>query len=205
MKHINLKNIIITCGICLLPVLFGLMAWDKLPDTLAIHFNFKGEPDNFSPKWFVVFMFPVIIAAAQVFCCIVTDINSGRYGENIRFERVMRWILPFVSVVLQIVTLAYGLGFDVDIRKAAVTIIGIIFLAIGSVLPTLDYIKNYNIEPKKARKINRFIGFETVIMGVIMLITVPLPPTASVIGLILLIPYSLIGAVYGIITAKSKD
>ena len=82
--------------------------------------------------------------------------------------------------------------------KTAALIVGAIFLVIGNYLPKFDYVKNHNIDTEKARKINRFLGFGTVIMGVLMLITIFLPPIATAVWLFLLIPYAAIGAVYTI-------
>jgi len=78
------------------------------------------------------------------------------------------------------------------------------FLVIGNYLPKFDYIKNYDVDTEKARKINRFIGFETVVMGILGIISIFLPPTATVIWLYLMIPYGIISAIYGISVAH-KD
>lgn len=204
MKFIKWKSLIITCLVCLLPILLGIALWDNLPDTMAIHFNVNNQPDNFSSKGFVVFGLPLLMVLLQIFCCIVNDINAHKHGERKKFERATKWIIPIMTIILQVTTLGYGLGWDMDIRKVAVLIVGIIFLIIGNYLPKLDYIKNYNVDTEKARKINRFIGFETVIMGVLMLITIFLPPITSVIWLFLLIPYVVIGVIYGIKVGRNR-
>ncbi len=109
-----------------------------------------------------------------------------------------------MTVVLHIITLGYGLGWNVDIRKVAALIVGILFLITGNYLPKLDYVKNYNVDTEKARKINRFIGFETVIMGLLMLVSIFLPPIATVIWLFLLIPYAAVSVIYGIKVGRNK-
>ena len=204
MRYIKWKNILITCIVCLLPILLGVALWQDLPDTMAIHFNINNEPDNFAPKAFVVFGLPVMMAIMQVICCVANDINAKKHGENKKIEKVTSWILPSVSIVLQIMTLGYGLGFDIDIRRVAVFIVSVIFLMIGNYMPKLNYVKNYNIDSEKARKINRVLGFETVIMGILGIVSIILPPVASVIWLILLIPYAAVGAIYGIKVTRSK-
>jgi len=204
MKFIKWKSLIITSLVCLFPVLIGLALWERLPDTMAIHFNFNNEPDNFAPKGFVVFGLPFIMVLLQIFCCLINDFNAKKHGERIKFERATKWIIPVMTVVLQIITLAYGLGANIDIRKVVAFIVGVIFLVIGNYLPKFDYIKNYNIESEKAKKINRFIGFETVIMGILMLITIFLPPIFTVLWLLLLIPYTIIGIIYGIRNTKNS-
>ena len=198
MKFIKWKSLIITCIICLLPIFLGIALWNDLPDDIAIHFNIYNEPDNFASKEFVVFGLPVLMAILQIFCCCIDDINARKHERCIKFEKVTKWITPALTVVLQIITLGYSLGWDIDIRKVAILIVSGMFLVTGNYLPKLDYVKNHNVDSEKARKINRFLGYATVIMGVLMLITIFLPPIATVIWIALLIPYSVIGAIYGI-------
>lgn len=202
MKFIKWKTLIITCIVCLLPILLGVALWGALPETMAIHFDINNNPDNFASRGFVVFGLPVMMALLQIFCCFINDINSYKHGERKKFERVTKWIIPVMAVILQIVTLGYGLGWNIDIRRVAMLIVSVILIVIGNYMPKFDYIKNYDVNAEKARKINRFIGFETVILGVLHLISIFLPPVASVICLVLFVPYVIISIIYGIKVGK---
>lgn len=204
MKSVKWKSLIITCIVCLLPILLGIALWDNLPNTMAIHFNINNQPDSFASKGFVVFGLPVLMLLLQIFCCFINDINAYKHGERKKFERATKWIIPIMTVVLQITTLGYALGLNIDIRKVAALIVGSIFLVIGNYLPKFDYIKSYNIDTEKAKKINRFIGIETVIMGFLIFITIFLPPIATAIWLFLLIPYAVISIIYGIKVGLKK-
>ncbi len=198
MKFIKWKSLIITCVVCLLPILLGLALWDKLPETMAIHFDINNTPDNFASKSFVVFGLPAMMVLLQMICCIINDVNAYKHGDRIKFERVTKWIIPCMCVILQIVTLGYGLGWNLDIRKVVAWLVGGVLLVIGNYLPKLDYVKNKEVDTQKARKINRFIGFETVAMGVLFIISTFLPPISTVVCLILLIPYAIVGIIYGV-------
>lgn len=204
MKFFNWKTFIITSFVCLLAILPGVFLWNRLPDTMAIHFDIYGTPDNFASKGFVVFGLPMLMIVPQAICCIINDINAHKHGRRTKFTAVTKWIVPCLTVVLQVLTLGYGLGWNPDIRKAVSLIVGIMFVVIGNYMPKLDYIKNYDMDTEKARKVNRFIGYATIIMGLLFIASIFLPPFASVICLILLIPYAAIGAVYGIVTNKKK-
>ncbi|MBR3792223.1 MAG: DUF1648 domain-containing protein [Clostridia bacterium] len=202
MKFFKWRVFIITSIVCLLPILLGIALWDKLPDVMAIHFNFYGVADNFAPKGCVVFGLPVLMVALQAFCCFMNDTNVQKNKEIKKFEAVTKWIIPCVTVFLYIVTLGYSLGWDLDIRKAVAFIVGVLFIVTGKYLPEFDSINGFNIEKEKARKINRFIGYETVIMGILFLISILLPPVCLMICLFLLIPYAIISIVYGIIIGR---
>lgn len=198
MKFIKWKSLLATCAVCLLPILLGLALWDKLPSAMAIHFDINNNPDNFASKGFVVFILPLLMVLLQAFCCFVNDINAAKHGERKKFERATKWIIPVMTVILQAVTLGYALGWNLDIRRIAAFIVGVIFLVTGNYLPKLDYVKNYDVDTEKARRINRFIGFETVVMGILYLISIFLPPLATVVCLFLLVPYVVISVIVGI-------
>lgn len=198
MKFIKWKILIATCLVCFVPIIFGLALWNNLPDTMAIHFDINNNPDNFASKGFVVFGLPVLMMLLQCFCCFVNDINAQKHGERRKFELVTKWIIPIMTIILQVLTLGYGLGWSLDMRVAAAIIVGGVLLIVGNYLPKFDYIKNYDKDAEKARKINRFLGFETVIMGLLFIISTLLPPVFTLGCIILLIPYAIIGVVYGI-------
>ena len=196
MKFIKWKILIITCVVCILPIVAGLALWHKLPETIAIHFDINNNPDNFAPKGFVVFGLPLMMVAFQIISCLTTDISNQKHGRKTKLETVTKWIIPVMSIVLHTLTIGNELGFTLDIRKIVALLVGIMFIVLGKYMPEIDYIKNYDVEPDTARKINRFIGFETVILGVLFMISAFLPPLATVACLILMIPYSIISVVY---------
>lgn len=205
MKHIKWKSLLITCLVCLTPILLGIALWNQLPESIAIHFNLHNEADNFASKEFAVFGLPAMMALLQIICCAINDVNAYKFGERKKFTRVNKWIIPILSIVLQVLTFGYSLGWNVDIRRAVSVILGVIFLAIGNYLPKFDQakdIKGKPMDPEKARKVNRFIGYETVIFGALSLLNAFLPTVASIIWLILLIPYALIAIWYGVKVSK---
>lgn len=197
-KFIKLRSLFITSLVCLLPILLGIALWNVLPDTMPIHFNINNEPDNFASKGFTVFFLPFLMMLLQIICCIINDINAHKHGERKKFETATKWIIPVMSIILQITIFGYSLGWNIDIRKVAALIVGVVFLVIGNYLPKLDYIKNYDLDTEKARKINRFMGYGNVIMGILILITIFLPPIATLIWIFSLIPYAIASIIYGI-------
>ena len=146
MKFFKWKIFILTGIVCLSPILFGVAIWDKLPETIAIHFNFYGEPDGYASKGFAVFGLPVMMVLIQAFCCFLNDKN---HKETKNVENIMKWIIPCITFVLYIITLGYSLGQDIDITL----IVGILFLVIGKYIPKLDYAKTYNTDTEKAKKL----------------------------------------------------
>lgn len=204
MKFFKWKIFIITAIVCLLPILLGLALWDRLPDTIAIHFDMNNNPDNFASKGFAVFGMPALMVLLQAFCCFVNDINAHKHGDRKKLELVTKWIIPVMTLILQAVTLSYALGAGLDIRRIVAVIVGVIMIVTGNYTPKLDYVKNRDIDTEKARRINRFIGIMSVIAGIIFIISIFFKPIATVIALLLLIPYAVICIIYGIKVGRGQ-
>ncbi len=202
MKFMKWKFFFITSFVTLLPILLGVALWDSLPDSIAIHFNIHNQPDNFASKPFAVFGLPLLMVVLQFFCCFINDINAHHHGDRIKFERVTKWIIPVMSMILQPVTLGYSLGWDFEVHRVAALLVGGILIVVGNYLPKFDQVKNFDVTTEKAKKINRFIGFETVIMGLLFIIGAFFPPTVTVFCLILMIPYAIIAVLYSLRVAR---
>ena len=205
MKAINWKILFITSALCLLMILPGAIFWESLPEQIAIHFNIEGTPDNFTSKAFAVFLIPSLMALGQIICAVSVDLEEVKHGnKNSKFSAVGKWILPVMTIVLQTAILGYALGWSIDMRVTAMILAGLVLIVTGICLFDLDYIKNYNIEPEKAKKINRFMGYETVVLGALFIISAFLPPWFSAVCLGLIIPYTVIGVIYGIKEGRKK-
>ena len=63
----NKKVLIITTSlITLLPILIGILCWNRLPDTVATHFSSDGTPNGFSPKIFAVLGLPALQSTRSI-------------------------------------------------------------------------------------------------------------------------------------------
>lgn len=136
-------TIIITILITLLPVLFGLALWDKLPDSIPIHWGASGKPDKYASKPFAVFALPCILAALQMLCCFLALNDPKR--KNIHRKPLMLtfWSVPVISVVVYAVTYLTALGNKIDIRVIISIAIGLLFVILGNYIPKLS--QNYTI------------------------------------------------------------
>lgn len=203
MKAVKWKILILTCITCLLPILLGLALWDKLPQSMAIHFNFQSQPDNYAPKAFVVFGLPALMALLQAVLCITNDINTQENNTGINLERFVKWIVPCLTVCLQVITLGYGLGWNLDIRRSVGWLLGVLFLVIGYFMRDLQYVKNKNVDAKQARQINRFSGLGFMVMGALFIISTFLQPWSTIACLVLMILHGISISLFSIyITRK---
>ena len=64
----NKKTVVVTTIITVLPMLVGLLLWNRLPEQIATHFDANGNPDGWSSRFVAVFGLPLILLAVHWLC-----------------------------------------------------------------------------------------------------------------------------------------
>ena len=95
----NLKTVIITSVITILPIFAGLIMWNKLPEKMPTHWGFSGEVDGWSDKPFAIFFIPLFMLAIHLVCAVATSIDPKNQGVNSKVFTLVLWICPVLSVV----------------------------------------------------------------------------------------------------------
>ncbi len=130
------KTLIITTIITLLPMLAGMILWNKLPEQFPIHFNAAGEVDGWSSKTFGVFGLPLILVAFQ-WLCGLGSLKMDPRAENLEGKvfGLVLWIIPVLSVVLNALVYCTALGMDMNVQIILPLLIGLLLTIIGNWLP----------------------------------------------------------------------
>ena len=71
-------KIIITSIITLLPMIVGLVLWNKLPETIATHWGLSNEPNGWSSREMVVFGIPVILTFFHLIAVVGTTLDPQK-------------------------------------------------------------------------------------------------------------------------------
>ena len=129
------KRIIISSVITLLPILAGLILWNRLPDTIATHFDNDNVANGWSSKPFVVFAMPLLLLGLHLFILFVTMNDPKRKSISEKMFGFLIWFVPVLSVFIFSITYCNALGMNVNIGMAVNIIVGIVFLVIGNYLP----------------------------------------------------------------------
>lgn len=202
MKKINWKIIIITSGICLLPIIMGIIFYQQLPEQMPVHFNFNNEPDNYASKNFALFGIPIILTLLQIVCCIISDSNKNKMTEEPRFISIIKWFIPILSLVVSTIIIEIPLGSTVDVRKSICLVIGILFILTGNYLPKMSYeFSKGKIHPmpkneEMYRRMTRMWGYTFVVGGIALLFSILFQPIYTVIVMAILIIAILIEGLY---------
>ena len=174
----NKKTVIITSIVILLPVLAGVLMWDRLPDMMATHWNMHNEADGFSSKASAVFFMPFFMLAIQWFCILMTTLDAKHKNHSDKLIKVVLWIVPVMSIASCGSMYAYALGMNLKIGAVISFALGIIFIVLGNYMP--KYKQNYTIgirlpwtldDEENWHKTHRFAGIVWVIGGIIILAT----------------------------------
>ena len=174
----NLPKLIITSLITLIPILIGVILWDKLPDQVPVHWDINGAVDGYATKTQAVFVMPLVLVAFQWVCVLVTSLDPKKQNVNDKLFSLVLWIIPIISLLCNSMVFATALGHKVSVEIIMPLFMGALFVIIGNYMPkckqsytlgiklpwTLDDEENWN-------KTHRMAGFLWVIGGVVIMAT----------------------------------
>ena len=172
----NRKTLILTSIIILLPILVGIVLWNKLPDTMVTHFGIDNEVNGFSSKFFGVLGLPFILLAIHLFSAIVTAKELRKQNISNKMYTLCLWIGPCISIFVSAFVYPYNLGIKLNIGLFASMFVGLIFIIIGNYLPKMR--QNYTIGIKLPwtlaneenwNKTHRLAGYVYIILGMLII------------------------------------
>ena len=178
MKKINKKILLLTSVITLIPIIIGIFLWTQLPEMIPTHFGIDGTPDDWSSKGFTVFGLPFILLGVHLLCIGITSQDPKYENMSDKLFALVLWICPMVSLILVISCYGSALGYEMNITKYVMVVIGILFVFIGNYLPKCK--QNYTMgiklpwtlaDEENWNKTHRLAGFIWVAGGVVLVIS----------------------------------
>ena len=198
--------LVLTSAIILLQMLVGVLLWDRLPDPMATHFNFQGEPDGFTSKPFAVFGMPLLLLGLH-YMCLLLSCASNIQMQNIssKVKSLMLLIVPAVSLLVTVLCYGYALGAPFAINRIVWVFVGVLFALVGNYLPKLRRSNTTGIrlpwtlaDEEIWSRTHRFAAPVWVVCGLLMIVcgligSGPMIPIATIVVVIgLPIAYSLV-------------
>lgn len=176
------KHLILSSVAILLPALFGILFWNRLPDTMTTHWSAGGEADGFSSKAFSVFALPLILLAVHWLCLVLTQLDPKNKGKNQKPFILVIWSMPVISLFSCATIYCAALGYTLHIGMVSMIPMGLMFIAIGNYMPKCR--QNHTIGIKISwtlaneenwNRTHRFAGKCWVIGGLLMILCALLP------------------------------
>lgn len=147
----NIFKIIISSVIILLPILFGVIVWDSLPEVITTRFGINGEPDGFSGKYFAVLFFPLFMLAIHWLCIWFSAVMEARgNGQSDKVYGILFFISPLLSIVTSAMIYAVALGGEMNISIFIGMLFGVMFIVMGNYLPKATRNRYFGIKIKWA-------------------------------------------------------
>ena len=192
--RVDKKSLFVGIVICLLPILIGVYYFDVLPDQIVVHFNAKGEPDNFVSKTYAIIGVPIFLAIVQGIISLVVDFDkTPRKGALI-----IKGIISLISVLVQGGLIAYALDNNFNVPQLTVFVIGIVFIILGNYLPKKEFWGKYNFnlfgleKGVNEQKVIRAYALHMTFSGVAIFIS---GFFSSIVALVLIVIFAIISAV----------
>ncbi len=178
----NLKHVIISSVLTLLPILAGLILWDKLPDQMPSHWNIQGEIDRYASKAFCVFGLPLIMFGLNLLCVVVTSFDKSNKNQNKKISCMVLYIVPVISIYCSAMVYSVALGYGFRVEKLIPGLLGAMLIIFGNYLPKCKQNGTIGIKVPWVykseeiwNKTHRFGGILWVVCGVVILLCVALP------------------------------
>lgn len=125
-------------GILLVAAAFvaNLLAYSHLPNLVPTHWNFKGAADGYSPKWAVFLIGPGFMAAVMILFRFLPWLSPKQWEVDAFRSTYLYIMLVLLCLVayLNALTLLAGLGRPINVGRATIGGICLLFALLGNVL-----------------------------------------------------------------------
>ncbi|MBQ3488646.1 MAG: SdpI family protein, partial [Clostridia bacterium] len=199
----NKGKLILSSIVILLPMVFGLLFRDQLPDRFATHWGAGGRPDGWSGPDFFLFM-PLLLLALHWMGIILTLKDPRNADQHPKAFRLVIWLVPALSLMMMGFVYFVALGNAFSALRLMQLVFGLMFTVLGNYMPkirrnstlgikiswTLDSEENWNAT-------HRFAGKVWAACGAAMLLGIFLPEGWSVPLLLLaILPATILPILY---------
>jgi len=195
-----------------LPVIAGMLVFSaavftRLPDTVATHWSMSGEADGFSSRALGAVLAPGIAFALWLLLPLLRRVDPRQTNYE-RFDGTF-WLVLNVLIVfmgaIHVMSLGAALGWPINVSRAMLVIIGVMFVALGNYLPRvrsnwwMGIRTPWTMESESVwRQTHRLAGYTFVIGGLVAALSALLPTsiafgvgfTAVMVGALIPVVYS---------------
>jgi uncharacterized membrane protein len=116
----------------------AIIYYPKIPNTIPTHWNAAGEADAFGGKN-AIFIVPFIFLAVLILFFILPLMEVFR--ENMmkiyNYYYAFKVMFSIFFAVLFVATLLPTMGYDINVSYVVIAMIGLLFIALGFILPRL--------------------------------------------------------------------
>lgn len=131
----NKWTLVVTSVIILLPIVVGVLLWDKLPEQVPYHWGINGEVDGYATKAQAVYLMPLMMLGIQWLCTILSQLDPKKKNHNDKMMWLVLWIIPVLNLFLHIMVWLAAFGREINMAVIMPLFMGALFVVIGNYLP----------------------------------------------------------------------
>ncbi len=128
-------TLIITTLVMLIPMLVGLLLWNRLPEQIPSHWNIHGEVDAWSSKPLAVFGFPSLLLGIHWLCVFASCADPKSKDYHPKMLGLVLWTCPVLGLLLNSMIYTTALGYPLSVEIIMPMLVGVMFIIIGNWLP----------------------------------------------------------------------
>lgn len=172
-----------------LSLLATAMLYQALPEQIPSHWNIKGEVDAYQnkPFVFVTGLLPLGIYLLMKFLPKI-DPKRGSYEKHKKAYSITQLLVVLMMITVHWIAIFAALGFDINVGVFVRILIGLMFVIMGNYMGQIRQNYFYGIRTPWAlaneevwKKTQRAGGYTFIMMGILMMVTIVLPPSLAVI------------------------
>lgn len=127
----------------------GAVLYSRLPEQVPSHWNFKGEIDSYSSRFWGAFGIPLMTAVIYVLMLVLPLIDPRR-GNYQKFEgvyRIFKSVMVIFMTGVYLIILSSALGHRVPVDKIMMAGVSLLFIVLGNFMGQIRH--------------NYFVGIKT--------------------------------------------
>jgi uncharacterized membrane protein len=130
---ISWRSEIISIFFIIASFVLAAIAWPHAPDRIPIHWGLSGQPDGYAGKM-GLFYLPLITLGIYLLLLFLPSIDPGKknYEKFKSTYLIIRTILVIFFVCIQIFTVLWALGKEVNVNIALPVIVGLLLVTLGN-------------------------------------------------------------------------
>ena len=183
---IDLKMMVISSLVCLLPIIMSLVVYNALPEQMAMQWDFDGNPNWYGHKALAAFGLPLFFFLMNLVVRIIINSDPKRVNQSKAMRFFAEWTTPITSLLLVPMMLLAALKDTAPNPIYTLVPLGMILIFTGNYMNKNR--QNYSIgiriawtlnDPDNWNKTHRMAGFLWMIGGIAVAIIPFLPLSTS--------------------------
>lgn len=164
--------LLITSILCLIPLIFGIIIWNRLPEQIPVHFDINGIPNSYTGKTETMLLFALLGFGLNLVLNLIVNLVAREKGIKLKLLSFLKWFAPVICFFCSGIIYMFALGFSVNTSFWAQIFVGFIIIILGNLFPKIpSSMANIPVDEKAFTIWKRITGRVFFATGLLIFIT----------------------------------